>query len=370
MRGSITKRGRNSWRLKFDLPDAGGKRATRYTTIKGNRRAAEAKLAELLNDVAKDSYVEPSKTTVADFVAARIDFWQASGAISARTAENYRGLLKNQIAPHLGGYPLQKLRAAATEDWFTALQAAGLSTRTCRHAQRVLSKAMKDAVRLGLVVKSVLAAPPRIIEPEMVIVRDVPSFIEQIRGQPMFVHAMIGLLAGLRIGEVLALRWNRVDLERKVLQVREAIVETGKDGIVIGPPKTKAGRRDVSMPDALVEVLRAFRKQQLELRIKLGAGRLAEDTLLFAGPNGELPSQKAHSNRWAATADRIGHPEITFHALRHTHASQLIDANVDVVTISRRLGHAKPDITLRTYAHLFRQDDSKAAAAINQALAR
>ena len=62
-------------------------------------------------------------------------------------------------------------------------------------------------------------------------------------------------------------------------------------------------------------------------------------------------------------------PEVTFHALRHNHASQLIDANVDIVTISKRLGHAKPDITLRIYAHLFRKDDSKAAAAINSILA-
>ena len=61
-------------------------------------------------------------------------------------------------------------------------------------------------------------------------------------------------------------------------------------------------------------------------------------------------------------------PEVTFHGLRHTHASQLIDAGVDIVTISKRLGHAKPDITLRIYAHLFRKDDGKAAAAINAAM--
>jgi integrase len=61
-------------------------------------------------------------------------------------------------------------------------------------------------------------------------------------------------------------------------------------------------------------------------------------------------------------------PEITFHALRHTHASQLFDRGVDIVTISKRLGHAKPDITLRIYAHMFKKDNSKAADAINAAL--
>jgi integrase len=79
-------------------------------------------------------------------------------------------------------------------------------------------------------------------------------------------------------------------------------------------------------------------------------------------------SPNAQSAAWSDFADSIGMPEVTFHSLRHTLASQLIDAGVDIVTISKRLGHAKPDITLRIYAHLFRNDDGKAAAAINAAL--
>jgi integrase len=67
-------------------------------------------------------------------------------------------------------------------------------------------------------------------------------------------------------------------------------------------------------------------------------------------------------------AASIGMPEVTFQALRHTHASHLIDAGVDIVTISKRLGHASPNITLKVYAHLFRKDDSKASDAIDDAL--
>ena len=74
--------------------------------------------------------------------------------------------------------------------------------------------------------------------------------------------------------------------------------------------------------------------------------------------------------RSAIAAESVGIPAVTFHALRHTHASQLIDQGVDIVTISKRLGHAKPDVTLRVYAHLFQKDDAKAAAAINAALKR
>jgi integrase len=169
----------------------------------------------------------------------------------------------------------------------------------------------------------------------------------------------------MRLGEILALRWNRVDLDRKVIQVREALEHTKAHGIRFKPPKSKAGRRDITLPDALVEALRMHRRAQLELRLQLGAGRMPEDALLFADLDGNPPSPGSYSSAWADFAKAIDAPEVTFHALRHTHASALIDAGVDIVTISRRLGHAKPDITLRVYAHLFQKDDSKAAAAIN-----
>ena len=100
------------------------------------------------------------------------------------------------------------------------------------------------------------------------------------------------------------------------------------------------------------------------------AGKLPDDALLFADIEGAPLSTVASSKAWGNFAASIGIPEVTFHALRHTHASQLIDEGVDIVTISKRLGHAKPDITLRIYAHLFRKDDGKAAAAINAALKR
>ncbi|TXH45380.1 MAG: site-specific integrase, partial [Desulfurellales bacterium] len=200
---------------------------------------------------------------------------------------------------------------------------------------------------------------------EMVIVQDIPAFIERLCGHRLYVPAMISLFTGMRIGEVLALRWGRVDLDGKIIQVREALEETKAHGIRFKAPKSKAGRRDITLPDILVDTLREFRKEQLELRLKLGAGKLPDDALLFAVVDGALPSQKRYSKAWSDFS-----PDMGFHNLRHTHASQLIDAGVDIVTISKRLGHAKPDITLRIYAHLFRKDDSKAAAAINASMKR
>jgi integrase len=91
--------------------------------------------------------------------------------------------------------------------------------------------------------------------------------------------AMIGLLCGLRLGEVLALRWSRI--AGKVIEVRETIEQTKAHGIRFKATKTKAGRRDVTMPDELIEALRDYRRAQFELRLRLGLGRLPDDVLLF-----------------------------------------------------------------------------------------
>ena len=103
--------------------------------------------------------------------------------------------------------------------------------------------------------------------------------------------------------------------------------------------------------------------------MSLGLGPPPHDALVFTTMLGGPHSPRAFSAEWAKIAESIRMGDITLQALRHTHASQLIDAGIDVVTISKHLGHANPAITLRIYAHLFRKRDDKAAAAINAALA-
>jgi integrase len=360
--------------LKFDAgtdPET-GKRLTRYHSFKGTRRAAQAKLIELLAAVGQGSYAEPSKATVTDFVRGRIDQWEAAGDITPRTAQRYRQLLDNQITPHIGTKAVQKLSVLEVEGWHTALRNGGLAARTIGHANRVLSGALRDAERDGTVTKNVarLQGAPKVAETEMVIVRDIAGLVAKLRGERLYVPAMLALFTGMRLGEVLALRWDRIVFDTKVIQVREALESTTAHGVRFKPPKSKAGRRDITLPEILVEALREHRKAMLEMRVRLGAGKLPDNALLFANLEGEPLQPSNVSSDWGDLAERIGEPGVTFHGLRHTHASQLIASGVDIVTISKRLGHARPSVTLAVYAHMFHTDDSKAAAAIDAALKR
>ena len=380
MKGHIRERSPGHWAIVLDVADPQtGKRRRKWHSFRGNKREAQKECARLITEIGQGSYVERSKETVEGFVGTRIDQWEAAGDISARTAQRYRQLLRNQIAPHLGAKALQKLKPLDIEQWHTTLKKqgrvrgqGGVAARTIGHAHRVLGKALKDAAKNDLVTRNVTKAQPapKLADDDIVIVQDVPDLVSKLAGTRLHVQAMIALFTGMRLGEILALRWGCVEVDRKVAKVREALEQTKAHGIRFKAPKSKAGRRDITLPDILVDVLREHRRAMLELRMQIGVGKLPEDALLFATIDGTPLSPNAISAAWADFAESIEMPDVTFHALRHTHASQLIDQGVDIVTISKRLGHSKPDITLRIYAHLFRKDDSKAAAAINAAFGR
>jgi integrase len=380
--GHIRQRGKESWQIKFDAgrDPVSGKRHTQFLTFRGTRKEAQFKLAELIASVGKGSYVNRSSLTVLEHVRSRIEQWETLGKIAPKTSERYRELLENQIAPHIGKASLQKLKPADIERWHATLKArgrkdgGGLGARTIRHAHRLLSKALKEAMRHDLVLRNAAAAePPPQVNAEGVVVLDgeqIRLLVERLRGRAMYPRVITALFTGVRRGELLALRWRDLDLDTKEpsLRVREAIEQT-KAGVRFKTPKTENGVRDISLPDIVADALREHRRQQLEQRLALGLGKLLDDALLFPKLDGSPQSPRTFSNEWANVAASIGLPQITFHALRHTHASHLIDAGIDVVKISRRLGHASVDITLRVYAHLFRKRDDKSSAAINAAVA-
>jgi integrase len=375
-KGSIFERSPGHWAIILDIKKD-GQRKRKWHSFKGTSPEAQDECARLITAMKEGSYVEGSKLTVGQYLLDRLAQWETGKRISHKTAERYRELINNQIIPHLGDRRLQKLKAIDIEGWHNALVASGrkdgkgrLSNRTIGHAHRVLSKALKEATRFDLVVKNVAATekPPKVDDDEEIQIigeQRLGELLVKLRGRAIYPKAITSLFAGLRRGELLALRWRHVDLDHKLLRVREALEETKNHGVQVKVPKSKAGRREITLPDIVVGALRDHRRAQLELRVRLGLGKLTVDDLLFPTLNGSLPSPRAFSAEWADVAASIGMPDITFHALRHTHASQLID----VVTISKRLGHSNPNITLRIYAHLFRQKDDKAAAAINEALA-
>jgi integrase len=152
--------------------------------------------------------------------------------------------------------------------------------------------------------------------------KELESVVAKLRDHRICAEGMLALFCGLRAGEVLALRWDAVDLDAKLLHVRATVLEIKRQAPTTKDPKTKAGRRTLTMPDAVISALRDLRRQHLEGRVALGLGRPEADALLFPSTAGGLrrPSTLSHEWRDARVAD------VRFHDLRHTHVSMLIDA--------------------------------------------
>jgi len=363
-RGNITKRGKNSWQLKFDVPGVEGRRQQRYATVRGSYQDAQRKLTRLLSAADSGTLPDPSNATVGEYLRS----WLASAhEQSPKTLERYRELADRQITPHLGAVKLQKLKPEAIRAWHHTLLDTGLSARTVGRAHRLLRIVLGYAVKSGTLTRNVAAVerPPAVEDAEVEILssEQITAVLESLDGHSLHPIVSLALATGMRRGELLGLQWSDVDLDKSTLKVERSLEET-KAGLRLKPPKTKRGRRSITLPSETVAMLRAHKIKQMELRLVLGMGNVASDTLVFSTVEGELLSPHAISRSWRLFLIHKKLPRVAFHALRHTHVSLLIRAGVDTLTISRRLGHSKASVTLDVYGHLIGGADAAAAAAL------
>jgi integrase len=367
--GAIDQRGPDSWRLRWR---ANGKRYAK--AFHGTKRAAQAELRRLLKSADDGMHVEPKRTLLADYLRGWLD---ADTDLSPKTLERYRQLAEQQIIPHLGKTPLQNLRPAHISEWHGTLLRSGgaggrpLSARTVGHAHRVLHRGLERALSLELAARNVAHAirAPKVADTEIasLTAEQIADVLARLEGRALHPIAALALGTGMRRGEICALAWGAVDLDAATVRVERSLEET-KAGLRFKPPKTRRGYRVISLPANVAEILRGHQRQQAEQRLLLGLGRAGPDDLVFARPDGSPYQPDALTRDWWHATVTLGLPRVSFHSLRHSSASALIAAGLDVGAVSRRLGHANPSITLRVYTHQFAASDADAAEAIERAM--
>jgi integrase len=286
--------------------------------------------------------------------------------VSAKTFETYAHHLKH-IRRHLGGTSLQKLQPVNFAELYSRLLRDGgenLAPRTVGHIHRIVHRALGHAVQWGLLRQNPTDAvdPPRVPSTEIEILRpeQVQVILKKLDGRSIYPIASLAFATGMRRGELLALRWKDTDMDGARLRVERSVEQTKAGGLVFKSPKTKHGRRTISLPASIVTELRSHWRAQQQQRIALGRGKSSPDDLVFPTWDGKTRSPNALTKEWSVLMDSLG-LAATFHSLRHTHASQLIASGLDVITISRRLGHGSPSITLGVYGHIFPNTDDRAA---------
>jgi integrase len=204
-------------------------------------------------------------------------------------------------------------------------------------------------------------------EIELLTPAQVQIVLHTLEGRTIYPILVMALATGMRRGELLALRWKDVNLDGGSVQVEQSLEQT-KSGLRFKSPKTKHGRRSITLPPSAVTVLRDHWKAQQERRLTLGMGKALDNSLVFATWEGKPRSPSSVTKEWSLAIAATKLPRVTLHSLRHTHASHLIASGMDVLTISRRLGHGSPTITLAVYGHLFPNTDDRAAQIMEAAL--
>jgi integrase len=298
--------------------------------------------------------------------------------VSGKTFERYEGIVEKDLIPGIGSLAIGKLQPLHIQGLYSEQllngrkRGGGLSPQTVLHHHRVLRKALAQAVRWNLIVANPAdrVEPPRVRTEEVQPIDEVAAawLIEVSQGTRLYLPIILAVFTGMRRGEILALRWQDIELDAGYLQVRRTVEET-KTAVTFKEPKSRKGRRMISLTPTVVEALRGQRTEQEQRRSFLGAAYLDTD-LVCCREDGELWKPAAFDSAYRQLLKRRKLDGPTFHGLRHSHASHLLRSGVDPKVISERLGHSKVAFTLDKYVHLLPGMQEEAARRIEDAMTR
>jgi integrase len=332
-------------------------------------------------------YKDPSKITVKEWLSQWLEVY-AKPAVRQSTFVSYEGYINNHIVPSFGAIQIFSLRADTVQRFYNdkmdsgrrdkavnqktgelEIKAGGLSAKTIRNLHNMLHKAFDQAYKNSLVLKNVidLVTPPRVVKTEMRVLtqEEQKGLLEQAREHRLGIVVILGLGTGMRIGEMLALKWTDIDFNNKLLFVRHTINRLKNYGgdtktvIVIGEPKTEKSRRTIPLDDNLIERLKGHKKIQLSERLKAGNAYDSQD-YAFANELGSPVEPRTYQDIFHKLTKQAEISNVNIHALRHTFATRALEAGIPAKTVSEILGHSTVSITLDLYSHV--SVDTKRAA--------
>ena len=357
--GSILQRKDGLWQAALQV---NGQRITRYGKT---RTEAASKLRELQLAPSPRKQVTWYRGTLNDL----LDQWLVTKApnVKPRTLSDYQETCDRYLRPQLGKQALGHITPDRIQRLYAEHQNAGRA-RTALKIHQVLSQALDLAVRWDWLGSNPCAKVDRpryrAERKEIWTPEQLRHFLEATRDHWLHPFWVLGASTGARIGELLALTWEDVDLDGGIIDVGRSVqVIDGRR--VVGTPKTQAGIRRIGLPAATVSTLRAWRAKQAEQRLKRGNQWRAGE-LVFSSLHSEPLSASTVQDALPRECSRLNLPRMTPHGFRHLHASALLAQGLPIPAVSQRLGHANSAITLAVYAHALPKTDDQATEAIGR----
>lgn len=332
----------------------------------------DQKIAEITQQLNHGIHVWENSMTFREL--ANIWFEQYNIEVGENWKYGQGNMIKNYLIPTLGEMRICDLRQLHLQTIIRSLSKKGLATSTMKKVKQLATQIMQVAVGSDLIMRnpfSEVKVPKKdptkrrpLTEKEIALITD------NWRGHNLGSMAMIMLYCGLRRGEAMALDWTNIDFEKKIIHVTKA-ASTVKNKTIIKKPKSEAGIRDIPIPKVLFKVLMEIRKPSGFVCTNINGGMLTESSYMrqwasFRNYLNVCAGGRNGSGKYLKRITVIDN--ITAHMLRHTYASMLFDANVDVKSAQKFLGHADIEVTLEIYTHLSEMKEEKSVAALDKHL--
>lgn len=363
MKGHIRIRSKGKWEITIDVgrDAATGKRMRHFETISGTKNDARHRLAELLINIEQGTYIKQQrKLTLAAWLLQWLDGY-VTGNLAPKTVESYQHELRNYIIPRLGGIRLNDLRPNHIQNYIAEVlsggrrrSTGGLSHRTVQYHYRIMSKALDDAIRMGLLAVNPCKGvrPPRPLRHDIPAIGsdDLARLIAAMMGSSYYLYYYTLLLTGMRRSELLALRWRDLDLDLASVYVAHSLHRLDDGKVIIKEPKTPSSRRMVDLPPSLALLLREHKKDQQLQRVVLSPS-LKDEDFVFCHDDGSALNPSTVTHSFSKVAVAAGMPYLRLHDLRHIHATMLLKAGTHPRIVQERLGHSTIATTLDIYSH-------------------
>ncbi len=370
-RGTVVKY-RDGWAAAFveRIPDPRtGKRRRRYLYAK-KKGEAESKLADaLIRDAKKPVYGDDTER-LGSYLMRWFEESVKPNASSA-TALTYESTLRAHVIPAIGNVKISALSSHTVQRLYARLRENDIGSRTVQKIHAVLHRAFASAVRAGLLDRNPASLGkdvPRYRAPEREPLTETQAraLLEAARSDRFEALYVLALTTGARQGELFALRWRDLDVDKGELMIRRSLQDGANGAPIAGATKTRASRRRFALAPIALAALRAHRVRSRDDGLSSGDG-----DLIFAAENGEpIRRQNFLRRQFYPMLERAGLPKIHFHDLRHTAATIAAAKGTPVVAVAALLGHVDPTITLRTYQHAFEGAAGDASKRLGEALGR
>lgn len=363
--GSIFQRKDGLWVAQIQIGhDPTGKR--KFISYYGKtRREVARKLENSLADINHNTFIQPSKITYEDW------FWPwmktfKKTTVGETTYARYFALANLHILPFIGKMKIQDIKNIHIQNIYNTCTDGGLSPATIKHIHTILSQSFEQAINQNLVftnpVLKTIRPPIRRKEVTVLTVEQQEKLLSVLKNDTIGTIIKLAIGTGARLGELLGLKWENVDLEKHEIHITQGLVRTYRfddinhkahsDKNILSKLKTDSSQRTIPLTSSLVLALTKYKKNQNNSNKKSVKNVVAFPGLVFTNDSGHCLDESNVRKKYEIILKEAGIPYVKFHALRHTFATRILEANVHPKVAQELLGHSTASTTLDIYSHV------------------